>query len=199
MWTAPGTICNAKPEKESFYQKGKSGIFAACLSFIVNCCKLSHVVNWFSTEYNHYQHLDKTSILLFLNLDSCDEKYHTPNSLRNCEYGLGDSKFLLKYHPSFPDPGVHCCTLLPCTAELGRGSTDFVGKYSHISRKSVSEAGDTPNLSWFRVDSLTVIYLGCHTAHFNWDIDTVLLDHIPQGSWNGKKNSRKKFCVFTPK
>lgn len=85
----------------------------------------------------------------------CDEKYHTPNSLRSCECGLGGSKFLLKYHPSLPDPGGHNSS----PAEPGRGSTEhnFVGKYPHISRKSVREAGDTPNLSWFRVDSLTVV------------------------------------------
>lgn len=117
MYTAPGTICNAKPKKASFYLKVKSGIFTGCLSFAVNCWKLSHVVNWFSTEYNHNQHLGKMSILSFLNLDSCDEKYHTPNSLGSCECGLGDSKFLLKYHLSFP--GVHdCCALLSCQAEV---------------------------------------------------------------------------------
>lgn len=116
----------------------------------------------------------------FPNPDSCDERYRTPNSLRSCECGLGDSKFLLKYHPSFPDLGKDHL-LLPCTVETGRGSTEhnFLGKYSYISRKLGREAGDTPNLSWLRVDGLTVIYVGCHTVFLNWDIGTVVLDHIP--------------------
>lgn len=109
---------------------------------------------------------------MFLNLDSCDEKHQTRSSLRSRKRDLGGFEFLLKYHTSsrFRSPPLPGSPPLSCRAgyaEVTQGQS-FAEIYSFISRKAGREAGVTLNLSWFIVDGLTAIYLGCHTSPFRW-------------------------------